>query len=231
MQKNPQIYPISRERAILEKIRRSASLRGFVVSPGHLREDVKIDNNKTNYAFNLVSSNRNTERPERKLNDKNVFVATKMGLLLAQKVVAKPGTEILQSYPNPQVFGGTAQTAAELESFYSGELEARIDNTIVYDGLPTSLFRYVPETIKSASITHSNYAGVPGLIDLEPMLVLNGQREMKFSVEVPGFTTGTPAWQTTDAGVEATLVLYLTGFLINSAAEGHYEHVVNALRA
>lgn len=230
------IFPVSRKRDLYERLRRASALKKFPVTESFLRQDLVIKNNQTTYAFDFHQNNRAAERPQVLLSDKDVFVVSAMALCLAKVNPAKPQTAILHSYPNKQHFTVGSTVAADLEAFYNAELSAQIDSTVVFDPLSTLRFRHVPGNIElpieaggAQAVPVSSYAGVPGLQDIEPGLVMNGQRSQKFTLELQRFETGTPAWESGDADNVIKAVLYLDGYKITSAAESHYQDVLNVL--
>jgi len=219
-----------------KRLRNAKSLKKFPVTESYLRQDVVIKNNQTTYTFDFNQTNRSGERPEVRLSDKDVFVVNSMALCLAKVNPAKPQTAVLHAYPNAQHFGIGTTTPADLEAFYNAELTAQVDSTVIFDPISTLRFRHVPELIQLPAIADedpaipvSAYQGVPGLVEVEPGMVLNGQRSQKFTLEMQRFESGTPAWESGDANNVIKAVLYLDGYKITSAAEAHYQDILNIL--
>src|SRR5689334_17283453 len=110
-----------------------------------LRQQVELKNNQTTLLFDF-DGNQPGVSTERKLSSKDGFFAHSLGLYLLIEDSAKPGSGVLQSYPNYQTIirkaGILVANASDLEALYNGQMKAQIDQTVVFDGLDTRRFRH-----------------------------------------------------------------------------------------
>lgn len=212
------MYPnnVRRREAIFKEMK--AKHPAHVVSPSFLRQDIATKSNKSNYEFTFLQENGQASLPEKLLSRTDLFEVTHMGLYLLMEKTAKPGSGILQTYPNSTVF--TDSTVEDLETFWNGHMSVQVNNVIVVEDFPTRKFRYVPETLKSAGNINSSYPMDAGMVELPIRIRMDGANKNNFRVETPSYDG--IALVTTTAGSAIKLVMVLEGFLIESAARGSW---------
>lgn len=225
----PKVYQSDFDNYVLSGLKEEAAFKNMVITPSSLIQGVALANSADSYEFDFVASNRNSEFPDRKLIDKDVFVATKWALCLAVVNTTKKGAEVLRAYANKEELAALADitNGADLEALYRGILRCQIDQTEHITDYFTGNFKHVPETyreVANLNLTEDSYQGVPGLHQMPIGLVLNGLRENRFTLKLPKFSSA-PEWQTSAANTEVTAFLYLGGFLIKSGAQANYNKV------
>jgi hypothetical protein len=189
---------------------------GSVPTISFLRHEQVLKDNKSIYEFDFNSRNDALES-ERRLSDKDVFLALDMGLYLIAEKDAEPGSGQLLSYPAAAQFPDVATDAtagtkgfkrAHLEVVYNGKMSVNVQNNIVFEALDTRRFRK-----QNSAASEQGYND--GLVNLEPYIVLNGKNKNKVVVQIPTF--GGILIESSTAGVEHRLVAYAVGILIPGA--------------
>jgi hypothetical protein len=199
---------------VLDRIK--AKYKTDNVMPSTLRLEKKIVNGKQIFEFAMIEDNGAAEVTERRLRKNDLFIADEIGLFLINRTTAKPGIEVLQTYPNPQVFpAGTTFLASDLEVLYNSQFNFTVGQKIVIEGLDTSRFRAIDALIQTSATTASSSSAEMGFIPLVPQIILNGQQTAKTEIKLP--TTAGLFPQNDVAGHDNFVVLILRGFLIPQA--------------
>jgi len=187
-----------------------------LITPSTLRFEKKIVNGQQIFEFSMIEDNGASQVTERRLRKNDMFIADEIGLFLINRTVAKPGVEVLQSYPNPQVFpAGTTFLAADLEVFYNSLFNFTVGQEILIEGLDTNRFRNIDALIQTSATTATSQKKDSGFVSLVPQIVLNGQKTAKTEIKLPTTAGLYPANDV--AGHDNYLVLMLRGFLIPQA--------------
>jgi hypothetical protein len=197
-------------------------------SLGALRQELTLKNNQGNYAADFKTANA-ASTTEQLLGITDAFGANQLLVCIGVRNKTKPGSIVLTTYPSleaiaPAFNNSTAaspsvaaiQAVADLEAVFSGITQARIDSTVIFDGLDTRRFRYVPQTQAGlfASQAQSRYAD--GLVSIEPQLYFDGARKNQVQVNVPTFTG--MAIEPDNANFELVLVVIAYGFRVQGGA-------------
>ncbi|MDX2248231.1 MAG: hypothetical protein SF052_15720 [Bacteroidia bacterium] len=206
-----EITRIQKDRHVFEEL--VAEFSGNrIISPAFLRQDYALLDNKSQYEFSFLADTGKVDLPQKLLTRTEQFEITQVGVFLLNEKTAKPGSGVLQTYPNATVFGGGV--IEDLETIYNGKLSVNVNNVKILDGFPMRRFRSVPDTLKSAGNTESSYKPDSGLVDLPPKIRFVGNNQNSIVIDFPSYslidiTTAT-------AGEAFKLVVYLSGFLISS---------------
>lgn len=190
---------------------------GHVVSRSFLRHDIPLKSNRSLYEANFLAENGQIELPQSRLSRTDSFMALMLGFFLLAEKDDKPGSAVLQTYPNPTVFAGAA-ALEDLEVFYNGEIDIQVNNVIISERFPLRDFRYVGETQKTGATSENSKGSHAGMVLLPPRVNLNGAEKNRIAVRIPSYAgidleSGT-------AGETFKLVAYLDGFLIEGAGVG-----------
>ncbi len=203
---------VAYERQVFERL--SNKFPGKV-EPGHLRIQASLTNNNGTYKFDLKDKNTLAVN-EKGLNDNDMFVATRLGLFLINEDDDRLGCEILQSYPNDQVFSGSGFTLKDMELIYAGGLEIKTNQTVNTEAIPGMHFRKVPQGQKTASVIHSEFDLMRDVYWLPTLLAFDGGKNMdiKYSFN----TVSSMQIASVTAGYTHKLVFMPIGFLIKGGA-------------
>lgn len=206
-----EITRIQKNRNVFEEL--VAEFRGSrVISPAFLRQDIALLDNKAQYEFSFLADTGKVDLPQRVLTRTEQFDITEIGVFLLNEKTAKPGSGVLQTYPNATVFAGGV--VEDMETIYNGKLSINVNNVKILDGFPMREFRSVPDTLKSAGNTESSYKQHAGMVDLAPRIRFVGENQNSIVVDFPSYT-GIDL-TTSTAGEAFKLVVRLEGFLISS---------------
>lgn len=188
----------------------------FIISPGYLRSERTLTNTSAKYDFELKKANGADLNTEVKLDRNDLFVVSRIGLHLTKRVKGVEGSEILQTYPNPVVFGAPA-LPAHMEAIYNGYSSFKVGKVVNIENLSNQEFRHVPFAQAGSTATNSEF-NTNLSYEVPALIYLNGTSDLKYSVEFPAI----PAMQIAgDPARESNqLVLKFYGFLVKGAAEG-----------
>lgn len=207
---------LDRARTIYESAKRNPAYANKILAPSFVRIEAKILNGRTKYEFPFTRDTNSDTVTERKIDRKDLFLMTHMGLFLMKRDSTKLGGEVLQTYPNIIVFpnDSTNFLGADLEVFYNGAISVKVGQTVYIEGLDTRQFRSVEENIQSSTIDKSAERSNSGLIELTPQLTLDGNQKNEIVLEAP--VSGSAKVENTVANMSNYLVLFGRGFLITS---------------
>ncbi len=224
-------FPITKERAVLEELRKKFA--GLQITPSYLFDRAKVLNQRDSYELSLRGQNRTNERPLSLLQDTDVFIPLRWKFGLQRENDAKPGTSPIYSYPNAVVFGAQAP---DLMAFFHGEVSLKISDLTIFDPAPAQQFYEVPETQQRAAVASvegvialDSFREETGMRELETMPVLNGKQTILLNTRIPTYTSINI--ESTTAGTSHYWVSYIRGLKVSSAAETHYKQISDALRA
>lgn len=216
----------------LKEFLKSTAPKGSIIEPSMLRVEQKLQNSRSMYQFDILQGNSgSTTSTEIKLDKNDVFFCWGVGVFLAAFETAKRSKAVLNTFPNPVIFGaapgsGTPQVE-DLEAIYNGSLTVKLGTTQFISALPTRNFRYVPETQQN---THISVAPGANLIQFNQNKPFDGQYEierLRFSgldqidirVELNPYTSGSFNFEAATAGFENHMVFVAQGFLIKGLAQ------------
>ena len=208
-----------------------AQLRGSKIYPeeSKLRVELPLLDGKGQYIFDIKNAivdgvvNQHLDR-----ND--VFVPNKWSVLVALKHKTT-GVERLFTYipendgVHPSVHAAGFTTGAA-NTIYSGFLAWNVDNTVMLSTYPMEKFHKIPRQ-QGAFVLDSNDAAVAEGIQSEwsldkalelimPRYTIAGTRDHKITVTFPAAGLQFPL---SSADYEASLVLYMDGFLVKGGCE------------
>lgn len=221
MQNTVALVVSDRQRAILQRIRETVGAKGITpdkVSPSFLRVAVLMDPAKSQYSFIVKKDVGSSLVHDLKLDPNDSFVITDLGIRLLAEVPANPGTGVLQTYPNVQVFPAVAGevTHNHLNIFYNGKLELKVDDTVYGPAIFTNEMLCVRTTQQTSATTFSERFGKDGTVEMNPDITLNGSVKNEITLTVPTFA-GLQIQQST-ATTRNYVVLYCLGFLIRGGS-------------
>lgn len=206
------------ERKVFEQLRADKRYKGMVISPSYLRIQSKLSNSSGSYSID-IKKNGNELTTELKLDRNDTFVATRLGIYLLKRDTTKDGLGQLQTYPNTTVFASaTGFTPAHLETIYNGNLNMKVNQTVVIEKMPLSKFRYVPTSQQTATIIYSEWNDDNAALTLPALWILNGTDSVELTVNFPTYSGIQIAAVATNT--ENHLVVVPFGFLIKNGAPG-----------
>jgi len=226
-----------RERAIFNRLSEKYKQTGQIVTPGFVRIEKKIQNGNPKYDFQILRDTNSDFVTEQKLDRNDKFLATHLGILLMNRIFliageggdteSPIGQEVLQTYPNAEVF---ESRAADLEALYNGKLSIMVGQTKYVEALDTRRFRYVPTSqqiiagngatpteLNIAIIRQSEQHENSGFISLTPQIEFDGDQKNQITLEAP--IDARHVIQNTGRGTlkgESYLVLMMRGFLVTN---------------
>lgn len=215
---------IARQNGVYKTIKQRVPAGSIVQPNAYLRLHQPAVNGRQRYIFPIQKNVGNSAIHERKLDQNDSFVATHLGFYLMAEDPTTPGVGVLQTYPNPVTFPAESNNVitAHLETFYNGSLYAKVDDKVFSDGMLLAPTRKVGTTQGApaiASITaafQNEKEGWDGIIEISPMLTLDGSKKTEIAIDVPAFSGQQVQYVTAPA--KTTLVLILYGFLATGAS-------------
>ena len=208
-----------------------SQLRGTKIYPeeSKLRVSLPIVAGKGQYIFDIKNAVVDGV-VEQHLDRNDVFVPNKWSVLIGIKEKAT-GVETLYSYA-PKNDGNDPSVHAvgfvdgQIESLYNGFLAWNVDNQVMLSTYPMEKFKKVPRQ-QGAFVLASDDSAVQEGIQSEwsldkalelimPRYTIAGTRDHKITVTFPaaGLT-----FALNDSDYEASLVLYMDGFLVKGGCE------------
>ncbi len=209
------VGPLAMDRQYFHEI--IATVGKGKASPSYLRVEQTLSNTKSRYTFDIKTTG-NEIATERKLDRNDLFVVTHIGVYLTAQVSTSLGKEVLQTWPNPQVFvAATGFTPSDLEVIYNGFLEIKIGQKVNVPALSMQHFRYVPTSQQSSSIGNSEwevekFAYWPGTL-----LYLHGTQNIEINIEFPALSSAQIA--AVASNTSNKLVFMPFGYLCKNAAK------------
>ncbi len=161
-------------------------------SPSYLRVEQTLSNTKSRYTFDIKSTGAEVAT-EKKLDRNDLFVVTHIGIYLIAQVSTTLGAEVLQTYPNTDVFvSATGFTPAHLEVIYNGFLEVKIGTKVNIPALPMQSFRFVPTSqqqaannyILNSELNVHQHSYWPGIL-----LWLHGTQNIEINIDFPALAS------------------------------------------
>lgn len=201
-----------RDRELSQKLFKEFG-QGVAVTKSYIRQGMEIKDNQSSYLYDLGAGNPNAPLPQNLLKLIDLFVANRCAFYIEKQDTTKVGNGILQTYPNPQVFVGQAP---DLETFYNGNVQISVNQTILYNSLDTHRFRVIPQTQQSAVNANSEQTHSDPFIELEPNVRFSGDQSNKVTLQIPSFQ-GINI-ESKVAGIKYFIVMYLSGFLVPNGA-------------
>lgn len=189
-------------------------------SPSFLRVEQSLSNTKTRYAFDIKTTG-NELATEKKLDRNDLFVVTHFGIYLIAQVSTTIGIEVLQTYPNADVFvSATGFTPNHLNIIYNGHMEIKIGQKVNAEAIDMNKFRFVPTSQQQAANNYINYSEFnheacsywPGAL-----FYLHGTQNIDIHIEFPAIASMQIA--AVAANTSNKLVFYPMGYLLKNAAK------------
>lgn len=198
-------------RDMLQEARRMAKNDKLNFTPGEIRVEVAIANNKNLYNFNVQLTGSETVT-ERKLDRNDLFFVTHYGLLLLKRLSTLTGHERLFSYPDRVEFAddSTNFIGQHLNVMYAGDFRVTIDNNVIIQRQATRDFMKLPNRQGQAAAYYAiNAAGAEatssvlaaasksllvndpetdpfaGLVESNPNFILSGSNKNEISATIP----------------------------------------------
>jgi hypothetical protein len=211
--------PVAYERNMFKAVGEWAKKQGINVTPepSYLRVEKTLVNGQGTYDFNLKVES-GVIATERKLDRNDVFCVTHLGFYLAKQATAKIGKEVLQTYPNTQVFtSASAYDLTDLGAIYNGYMWIKTEQTVNAEAIPMIKFLHIPQTQKSATGNYSQFKTEEHAFYMGNVLFFKGKSSIEIKVQFPTWSGIT--LQTAETGFVTKLVLMPYGFLLKSASQ------------
>lgn len=202
---------------------------GMTITESFLRVENVISNTNTNYQFDprtLALKDTAVRVLQKGLADNDLFVVLDIAFFIDSRLKAKQGTAILQTFPDVTHFTASGATPIDLEVFYNSTYSLKVANRLFIDNDTTRKFRVVPITQQSAAGNRSQSDATADFYHAEPLAVLSGKQDAKFTLVAPYFTG--IAVESTDATIENVLTLEVRGYQIINGAN-NFEQVLQSL--
>lgn len=211
-QRPQNVISLDRKRSIFSYLEKK--FKNNLITEGFLRIEKAIVNGQQTYSFAVTKDSNSDTVTERKLDRKDSFHVTHVGMFIMKRLSTKTGGEVLQSYPNPTVFADDSSNflGADLEVFYNGSVQIKVGQTVYVEALDTRRFRWIGNAIESATILKSSQEENTGLVELTPQITLDGDKKTEITLAAPVHSSAKVA--NTVSNTTNYLVLYLRGFLI-----------------
>ncbi|MCK9618651.1 MAG: hypothetical protein M0R21_12545 [Lentimicrobiaceae bacterium] len=206
-----------RDRQIWKTVMQKAKeLSGGIPSPSYLRVEQTLTNTASRYNFNLKAIGGESIT-EVKLDRNDLFVVSDIAVYLLCQTNAKIGKDVLQTYPNKQVFPAVSGfDPDDLEAIYNGWFTLKIGSTVNVEKMSMQNFRLVPQTQQSSSSNKSQYTIVEASYKLGSLLYLYGTMDINATIEIPTFD-GIQI-QAVTSGFTHKIVFHPYGYLAKGAA-------------
>jgi hypothetical protein len=200
---------------------------GSTPTMSQLRRELQITDGTTSYNFDFSkkSAGALVRETEILLESNEAFVAQEMalGILVVDPAAAKKNLGVVHSYPNPiEISKGWATPAgpaisadplpANLEIMWLGSFKIQTDQDVVFERLPGSEFRVVPQTQLSAVNDFNQQTADDRFRELQPQMVIFEDKKNKFDYSLP--TLQNLPVDSNNSGAVFYLVAELRGFLI-----------------
>ena len=210
--------PLVNDRAALALAMRNMKKRGIinkstVVTPSFLRVAETLQNNKSQYRFQ-IEERSGEAADEQKLGINDSFFCTHIGFYIVPVDTATNLSNPYETYPNAVAFVATG-TPGDLEVIYKGKFSVKVQSTVMYDDIDLQRFRDVPQTQQVGAADKSQHNPLQGLMQLTPNLFLNGRASNDITATFP--TDGGVAWAGTGT-VENKIVWVAYGFLAKNVS-------------
>jgi hypothetical protein len=209
--------PVAYERSMWKGVKDWAVKQGISVTPepSFLRIEKAFVNGQGTYDFNLKVES-GMIATERKLDRNDVFCQTHLGFYLSKQLTAEIGKEVLQTYPNTQVFtSASAYDLTDLGAVYNGYMWIKTEQTVNAEAIPMLKFLHIPETQKSAAGNYSQFKVEEHAFYMGNVLFFKGWSSIEIKIQFPTWSGIT--LQTGESGYVTKLVLVPYGFLLKSA--------------
>lgn len=218
----PIVASNDRQRHIFENLKSKMSdLGDVIVSEGFLRFETKIVNGRNVFQFKLKKGN-DDNITERRIDDNDGFLITHLGFFLMKRLETNPGIEVLQTYPNSEIFKDVAGEAegdaplfigSHLEAIYNGALTVKVGQTVYIDGLDLHRFRAVPQT-QGGDKAIAQVNSKDGFHEVTPQILINGSQSTEITVQAP--VNGSMKIAHTAESTNNYVVLVARGFLVKN---------------
>ena len=224
----PLVITADRKREIFARLRKTHP--GAIITPSYIRLEKKLEASQNKYSFSIVRDSNSDLSTEAKLDRNDKFLISDLGLFL-RAGVGVPSAEVLQTYPNKKVFGGT--NAPYLEYIYNGYMQIKVGSTVFIERLDLLQFRHVPDAQKrdgsyfainaAGAEATSNVLAAAGngveildsgfvlsnmLAEITPQILFSGDAKNEITLQFPDAPT--------IASTFPVMVLFGKGFLISS---------------
>jgi hypothetical protein len=191
-----------------------------VVSSSYLRVENTLTNSVSNYLFDIKKNNGNDSITESKLDRNDRFMITDLFFYLTKVDSTTQGSELLQTYPNQQVFaavtGPPAFTPSHLGVIYNGSWSMKVGQTVNIEKIPMSHFLVAPQTQQSSATNYSQFDVKAHSWKPGEVLDISGDQDIQINVTIPTFSGIAIAHVT--ANITNKLVLMAYGFLCKNAS-------------
>lgn len=205
---------MTRDRALFEALKKM--FPGITPQPSYLREEQKLENNKTAYVFEFRNDEQ-SKLPKVGLARQDLFVSNVWGLFLLREADAALGTGVLQTYVNTTYFPAAAGfTPEHLNLVYAGYLQATVNDQIVFNAIQNEGFQSIPQTLQSGTNIRSERKPIDGYQTIDPNFVLNGELTRNITLNIPSIAG--MQIESVTAGTSNKVVLVQKGFLLRGAA-------------
>jgi len=206
-----------RDRAIWKTVLQKAKeLGGSIPSPSYLRVEQTLNNTNSRYNFNLKAIGGESIT-EVKLDRNDLFVVSDISVYLLCQTDAKIGKDVLQSYPNKQIFPAVSGfDPDDLETIYNGFFTLKIGSNVNIEKMSMQHFRFVPQTQQSSSGNKSQYSLIEATFKLGSLLYLYGTMDINATIEIPTFPGIQIAAVT--SGFTNKIIFHPYGYLTKGAA-------------
>lgn len=143
----------------------------------------------TNYNFPVTNTQANGTpfNTEVRLNLQDSFVASSWGVFLLAPSGATDATFIAHTYPNPVIFTGGSNTAAE--TIYNSSAKITVNNDVLVPIWHLSRHRMVPQTQQQTPAANANGIALDeidlttdGFYPVEPYLVFIGSKNIQIQI-------------------------------------------------
>lgn len=207
-----------RNSAVYNHLTQKLGIKAAQISFGQLRVAVLAVSAQGQYGFNIRKDVGTSLVHDVKLDVNDSFVATHLGIKIMAEDPAKPGTGVLQTFPNQTQFAAEVGnvTPGHLEGFYNGWLTISENQKLKIPKLPTELCRVARTSQQASASTTSEKFGTDGLIEMVPANTFSGTNTNEVTLSIPQFSLQQVQYAT--AATRIYVVFQAVGYLITGSS-------------
>ena len=223
----------NRNRALLDMAKQRFAGKTSTLS--YLRGEVVLKNNVSVYKFSLLSKSEATSPLAcLGLDSTDAFICDKIGFFLSTRKKSQSGVERLYTHPFagafPSVTAATNLASGSPADFknwhlnliYNGSYKITLDNRVYFEKMDMYRHLFVPN-VQTTEPQSSKEDPSAGFVNLEPYLILHGERKHEIEVSLPSIANmQIEAVRQTNNNTddkEHILVLMAYGMLVSSGGK------------
>lgn len=197
----------------------------FIISQDFILSEQVIDNNKSQYTFDLwnktLQGQTNPRRPLQKgVVDNDLFLAIGVRLLIDSRVQGQSNVKV-QTFPVDAVFAPSGATTDDLWSIYNAQWSLTVDRVVYVSDESTRKMLYVPafNLSDSTGVTTEPINTLDGgrYHELDPYPIISGRLDNDCVLDIPLYSGWNGEADTAEySTLENVISLEFTGYTIKN---------------